>query len=255
MIFKTEISKIYFNLTTPIYKKKIANSNFYRLYNFHIRKCGGTSLNRVFTSSPDGNEENYFKIANSKEYRIKVNGLPMVGWNLKHIKRGSFWYAFSHHEFDKVFPLKKGTYTFTFLRDPAERVVSHYNMLKDFEKEDSKHPAFELERKWLGDSFTDFINNIPRQHLQNQLFMFNKEFDTKKAFENLKKINFVGILGEDEEEFLKILKNDFDISLDYKHLRKSKYNFIPNQSENKILLKKLSEEYDFFNKTLTYLKK
>ena len=110
-----------------------------------------------------------------------------MGWNLRHLKRGDFWYGFSHTEFDKLFPLKKNTFTFSFLRNPIERLLSHYNMIKDWEINRQPTSAFEIEGRWLGNSFSEFLEKIPSQHLQNQLFMFSNSFDIDNALKNLKK--------------------------------------------------------------------
>ena len=41
------------------------------------------------------------------------------------------------------------------------------------------------EGPWLGSSFSDFLDNIPREHLQNQIYMFSASFDLNEAFDNI----------------------------------------------------------------------
>ena len=75
----------------------------------------------------------------------------------------------------------------------------------------------EEEIKWLGNFFREFIDNLPRQHLQNQLYMFSSKFDEAEALENLKKINFVGFVGKDEKKFLDFIRENFYIDIEYEH--------------------------------------
>lgn len=69
--------------------------------------------------------------------------------------------------------------------DPVKRVISHYNMLRYFEKNKIKHPCMLTEGKWLGDSFAEFVTNLPYEHLINQVYMFSKKFSIQEASERL----------------------------------------------------------------------
>ena len=253
--FTSPIRQLRFNLNNPIFKMSNSNTKFDRIYHFHIRKCGGTSFNLAFSSYPNGDNKNYNTLANSHENKATFNSIPIVGWNIKHLKRGDYWYGFSHSEFERIFPLPKNTFTFCFLRDPVERLLSYYNTMKLLETHDQHHPAFKEEGQWLGNSFYDFIEKIPRQHLQNQLFMFSRNFDINFALKNLKQIDFIGITGEDEEKLVAYFRENFDIDLDYIHARKSinKYNL--DENEKKLLKSKLEEEHIFFEKAKLYIKK
>tara|TARA_Y100000389_G_C17464868_1_gene524646 strand:- start:1226 stop:2026 length:801 start_codon:yes stop_codon:yes gene_type:complete len=240
------LKRILFNLKNPIYKKSINKTNFNRIYNFHIKKCGGTSFNRAFTTYIDGDENNYLKVAQAPQNKITINNLPIVGWNIGQLKRGSFWYGFSHTNFDKLFPLKNKTFTFTFLRDPYKRTISQYSMMKEMQSSNPNHRASEKERMWLGSSFEEFLDNTPREHIQTQLYMFDSNFNVTTALENIKQINYVGIQGYHEEKFLKFLNEYFKINLNYRHARKATFKYKPTELENKLLMSKLTEEYKFF---------
>ena len=69
-------------------------------------------MNYGFTSYPNNNKENYYKLATHPQNKLIINKLPIVGWNLAILKRGSFWYGFSHHQFEKIFPFKKRNFYF-----------------------------------------------------------------------------------------------------------------------------------------------
>lgn len=252
--YKSFVKHLRFNFINPRFKMKKPNTKFDRIYHFHIRKCGGTSFNKAFSSYPNGDKENYNTLANSPENKATFNNLPIVGWNIKHLKRGDYWYGFSHSEFEKIFPLQKKTFTFCFLRDPAKRLLSHYNMINEMKIREDRHPAFQKEVQWLGNSFLEFIEKIPRQYLQNQLFMFSRNFDINTALKNLKKIDFVGITGKHEEKLLNYFKENFDIDLDYTHIRKSNIKYNLDENEKKLLISKLDEEYIFFEKAKLHIK-
>ena len=102
-----------------------------RMYLVHIRKTGGTSLNNMFLSvSGYDSQALYQELANRPTHRVIRNGLVFVGWDIASINRGLYFYAFSHHPFHKL-SLPERTFTFSCLRDPMKRVVSHYNMLME----------------------------------------------------------------------------------------------------------------------------
>jgi hypothetical protein len=48
-----------------------------------------------------------------------------------------------------------------------------------------QHPDMKTEGRWLGESFDDFLKNIPKEHLLNQLYMFSSNFDVGEAFHNI----------------------------------------------------------------------
>lgn len=120
-------------------------------------------------------------------------------------------------------------------------------MLLNQKKQGSQHPSFKQEGNWLGETFTDFLQNIPREHLQNQLFMFSSMFNIKQALDNLKLIDFIGITGRDEEILLNFLKVNFQIDINYKHMRKSQEKYSPSKNESDHMLHVLKEEYLFFH--------
>ena len=47
------------------------------------------------------------------------------------------------------------------------------------------------ERHWLGNGFKDFLGNIPKKHLLNQLYMFLKNYDIDEAVRSIREINHI----------------------------------------------------------------
>ena len=63
LMLTKNFKKLIYRFKQPTYKKRLGKTKFYRIYNFHIRKCGGSSMNYGFTSYPNNNKENYYKLA------------------------------------------------------------------------------------------------------------------------------------------------------------------------------------------------
>lgn len=162
---------------------------FERIYHFHIRKCGGTSINRMVLASLSQNVEvDWQALRRQWRHRILAGGRPVVGWHGRSLESAAFFYGFSHlpvHALD----LPERTFTFAMFRDPVGRVLSHYRMLLAMRRDNSSHVAFvKTERSWLGDNFTDFLDRIPREHLLNQLYMFSPRLNSAEAAEAARKL-------------------------------------------------------------------
>ena len=160
------------------------------IYHVHIRKTAGTTVNFAFLSNANAanTEVFYESIAQDANHRRIKNNKVFVGWNSKLINEGYFSYAFSHIPLHQL-NLPANTFTFTCLRDPVKRVVSHYNMLKHYQVNNIDHACMKTEGNWLGNSFEDFILNLPQKHLLNQLYMFSEQFDVLEAKERLLSLN------------------------------------------------------------------
>ena len=74
------------------------------------------------------------------------------------------------------------------------------------------------------------------------------------AINNIKTLNFIGIVGKDETKFLNEVNSLFKIELNYQHIRKSKFDFKLIPSDLALLKDKLSEEFEFFDEVLKLLK-
>ena len=130
------------------YKKIAKNYDFNgykRVYLVHIRKTGGTSLNHMFLSlSGEDPKVLYAKLARTAPHRLLCNGLIYGGWTVKLIEKGNYFYAFSHTPMYQI-NLPAKTFSFACFRDPAKRVVSHYNMLMNLHINKIDHPCMATE--------------------------------------------------------------------------------------------------------------
>ena len=229
------------------------NVSFQRIYHNHIRKCGGTSINKALIKSIGGNDETYEELAKHKLHKIDLPMGSCVGWNTAAINRGSFFYAFSHEPLHRL-TLDDSTFTYCFLRDPAQRVISHFNMLKDLIVDGGTHPAIAHEKEFAFGDFEHFLDNITREHLQAQLFNFSSSYNVDEAIYHLRsRINYVCDFKEPEKELLPFLSSEFGLNVDYHHLRSSKTKFKPTSDQYARLESMVSEETEFMKKAERYL--
>lgn len=222
-------------------------NGFKRIYLVHIRKAGGTSLINMFLSlSGEDPVSLYSQLAKTPDHRLLSNGIIYVGWRVRYINRGNYFYGFSHTPLHKL-DLPKGTFTITCFRDSVKRVVSHYNMLMNFKANNIYHPCMATEGKWLGENFDDFLQRIPQDHLLNQIYMFSSKFDVNEAVAQVEKLShyfFIDNFSNGIDE----LNKKTALSLEPIHIRKAGYGTqIPESSISK-LREMLDKEYSFLDR-------
>ena len=160
-----------------------------RIYHFHIRKSAGTSANAAFWRLAGKNLQDVGRAP------LIVSGkFVFVRHNRDLIKAGHYTFANSHAPFWE-FDLPKDTFSFTIFRDPVSRLYSlyryyHFNFYhKDAHLLDPMNSNAKNGGAWLGKCFSDFLERVPRKHLENQLFMFSNKFDVEEAFSNVQKLS------------------------------------------------------------------
>jgi len=250
------LSKFWDNVRCSFLLKKENRANgdvlFQRIYHNHIRKCAGTSMNLAMIQAMGGDSSTHKELVQRKFHKINLQLGSCVGWNTAAINRGSFFYAFSHEPLHRL-KLNDSTFTFCFLRDPVERVISHYNMLKDLINDDPTHVALIHEKKFAFGDFDHFLNNIPREHLEAQLFNFSSSYNVDEAIDNLRShINFVCDVKEPNEELLLFISSEFGLNINYRYLRASKTKFKPSSHQYARLESMVSEEAKFMKKAKKY---
>jgi hypothetical protein len=99
-----------------------------RIYHFHIRKTGGSSLDSAFLALGGPKLGTVAERAQFDENLVEGNGLRFVHHDLDLIAGGDYFFASSHEPFFRV-DLPPGTFTITILRDPVKRAMSYLRYL------------------------------------------------------------------------------------------------------------------------------
>ena len=217
-----------------------------RIYLAHIRKTGGTSINNMFLAlSGTDPAALYSLLARSQGTRLIRNNLVFVGWNVRLLNRGDYYYGFSHTPLHEL-SLPERTFTLTCFRDPIERVLSHYNMLVDFRTNGIPHPCMRTEGQWLGKCFEDFLERVPRKHLQNQLFMFSRHFSIDEAVSRVRRLSY-WFFGDNFDSGVSGLRFRTGLPLEPLHVRSARQHAQPPASTLSALREELDEEYAFLS--------
>lgn len=224
------------------------NLNGYkRVYLVHIRKTGGTSLNNMFLSLSGRNPEQlYQQLAETPGHRLLSNGLIFVGWNVRLIDLGNYFYAFSHTPLHRL-NLPRHTCTVSCFRDPLRRVLSHYNMLMDYRLNNIHHPCMETEGQWLGENLDDFLDRIPRHHLLNQLYMFSETLDLDEAVHHVSSLSHVFFLDAFDRG-VQALSEKTHLHLQPIHVRRAGYRTDVSDRHKARLRHMLQDEYVFLDR-------
>ena len=222
-----------------------------RIYHYHIRKTGGTSLNHIFLSLGDAKTEPLYRsLVQSFDNRLFKNKKVFVGWSRKLIEKGHYFYAFSHTPMHKL-RLPKDTFTITILRNPVDRVISHYNMLLEYIGGTEKHPTLQKEKEWFRNDFTEFLRRIPKKHLFRQLYMFSRSFDVDEAFENIIGLSHF-FFTENFPKGISVLSKKLNMELKAVHIRKTRKRARLSRKELGVLRDILEPEISLYKRLKNY---
>ena len=212
-----------------------------RIYHYHIRKTGGTSLNYMFLALGGEPPEDVYRRLNADTTRPAVSGGRVFCRHEALIERGEYFYAFSHTPAHAL-RLPPGTFTLTCLRDPVERVLSYYRMLLYYQVNNIAHPCMKTESAYLGESFSDFLTRVPPSVLLNQLYMFSERLDVEEAFGRITHCSH-WILLEEFDAGVRRLSEKLGIDLRPIHVRKSPLEVAVDERDRQRLRCLLEPEY------------
>ena len=155
------------------------------------------------------------------DLRLIHNDWVYAAFNQFLIPFGIYHYAWSHRPFHKIY-LPPNTFKITCIRNPYERLFSRYKQLTMlYNNGDPKRTDGKLLYYYslLGNSFEEFIKNLPINELCYQLYMFSEKLNVKEAVETLKKVDYIldtKSIQDDTNELSKIL----GVKLESMHIRK-----------------------------------
>lgn len=214
-----------------------------RIYCYHVRKTGGTSLHRSFMALGGEDPANvHDRLAGSPGNRTISNGLAFVAHSSELLEHGSYFYGWSHlpaHELR----LPPDTFTVSILRDPVQRVCSHYQMLLYGTQGRYPFPHSPEERSLVESGFGYFLDAVPPEDLLRQLFMFSETFDVGEAVERLGGCSHV-FFTERYEAGLAELAEKLDVPLLMRRERMSAKHFELPASDLGRLKALLEPEYE-----------
>jgi hypothetical protein len=178
-----------------------------------------------------------FYFAQSNGYRFVANNEALIG-------QGRFFFAYSHLPAYALSLPEVGTFKFTVLRDPIDRVVSLYRYLASPNADKSySHKAMIEERRWAIEGFDRFLDQIPRQHLCNQLHMFSRTSSVDEAVNCLNELDLV-LRTECLDRDLDRLQEALDLRLSLTRERSSSLRFAPTEAQRDRLYEMLFPEFE-----------
>lgn len=223
-----------------------------RVYCFHVRKTGGTSLNLSFLAL--GGEdplEVQRRIENSSLHRTTSGQYAFVAHQRALLNQGRYFYGWSHLPAHRI-SLPPRTFTVTILRDPVERVVSYYSYLREGDAPGMAFPVGGLERALTTRGFDAFLDVLPKTHLLAQLFMFSRTMDPAAAVERALGCSKV-MFTDAYESGLSSLGETLSLSLDSRRDRATKVVTTLSAPERDRLRQLLDPEYQMLDQLRTRL--
>ncbi|NVK56118.1 MAG: sulfotransferase family 2 domain-containing protein [Alteromonadaceae bacterium] len=221
-----------------------------RIYQIHIRKTSGTSVNAAFWAHADQN----IKDIVSKNV-VYGNQLVMVRHSKQLIEKGHYFYANSHIPYWDL-TLPPATYCFCILRDPFGRLVSLYKYYKwilelDPSTATQQEPYYSTlinSAQCASKDFGKFLDSLTRSNIQNQLYNFSNRYDVDEALEKSNELN--SIFFQDRfDDAINELQKVAGLVLKSRADRKSapKANIEISDDEKQRAMELLVDEYKFYN--------
>jgi hypothetical protein len=99
------------------------------------------------------------------------------------------------------------------------------------------------EIAYLGNSFNDYLDRMPKELRLRQLHTFSRKLDSEEALGRIEKMSFIYFLETFNEDMLQLF-NILGLSKpNFHHDMQSKYEFTPTKDERSRLRELLEPEY------------
>jgi hypothetical protein len=218
-----------------------------RVYCYHIRKTGGTSLNRSFMAL--GGEDPaavHGRIGADDLHRTVSAGYAFAAFDRQILARGRYFYGWAHRA-AHIQELPPQTFTVTILRDPADRVRSHFDYLLVGDRPDMSQALWEGERELASGGFSSFLDRLPEHELLRQLAMFSAGRDVGEAAERIAACSCV-LFTEDYDTGLAALGQRLGLTLRARRERVTGTRTPLSPAEQDRLREMLEPEYEMLRR-------
>lgn len=210
----------------------------------HIRKTGGTSINFSFLALAGGDPRAvWLKMREDGVEVFNVGRFRFVTRNKELIEAGAYTYSHAHlprHELD----LGPEVFTVCSIRDPVDRLCSHYRMVSEYVELGVKKSWLDRESQWLGEGVVDFCRNMPVERRQAQLYCFSHSGNVAEATEVASRVSFLFNFAKFEESLM-CLGKELGVNLKNFHERRTVQQDV-SQYERDALADALYEELRLF---------
>lgn len=155
--------------------------------------------------------------------------------------------------------------TITAIREPSERLLSHYRMLMQSELFNLSRPPHRDSKfnsddpAWLDRSLELFLKKFPSKWKSHQLHFYSPSGDICEAFENITKNTQIILTEKQQEGFDRLCKKE-QLTQKAKLLElkppswqtTDNIPFEPSKEQVDLIKNVLKDEYTFYNKVINY---
>ncbi|HXW32943.1 MAG TPA: hypothetical protein VEJ87_00050 [Acidimicrobiales bacterium] len=216
-----------------------------RVYFHHIRKTGGTSLQRSFLALGGEEPGDVLHRMAASRFNRTTSGKYAFAANQKTVLSQGFYFCGWSHVPAHAIELPPGTFTVSIFRDPLKRVLSYFNYLVAGDEPGTAFPVPERERRLAYAGFDDFLERVPKRDLLRQLFTFSQALDPEEAADRIRRCSFV-FFNDSYEEGLADLAARLDLPLVIRHDRVTPKSVSPGSTQLERLRELLDPEYQLF---------
>lgn len=225
-------------------KYAIGQTNYRRIYFFHVQKAGGSSIRRSFYNLAEPREKVPPIFHNPTVRRAIIGDKVYVSHHVGMINQGYYFFASSHLPQSEIH-LPENTFTFTCLRDPLKRFLSRYRELLRLDEEQPENFHLEQAGDWFSTDFMTMLEQVPDEELLFQLRMFSANLDVDEAVDNVQRLSYFFLTGE-MKQGVQYLSQHLDLPLELYHERKTNYDYEPTDEQLLQLKQRLQPAIDMY---------